>query len=254
MTGTADPAAIQQFRANMRSAYELMKFDRFVLEIAIGQLRRMAERQDTAGITNASHRPERIIRNLENIRNNDSLKPHYERMVNQCLVLVVAYFSSAVRQIFLQAAERGFRDRVGEGLLKQDFELTVGQLRDAHDDLAAFVAAALADRKEISFQDMQSIRNAFRKFFSVELDRDERMNNVIAALACRHLLVHTDGNVTDRLLNQLATVRPRALKPELVLGERLQFTQPELKAVGKDMLAFLRDLTDRLSSAGLALP
>ena len=45
----------------MKSAHELMKFDQFVLEIAIGQLRRLAERQNTAGITNPQHRPERVI-------------------------------------------------------------------------------------------------------------------------------------------------------------------------------------------------
>jgi hypothetical protein len=253
MTGKGDFAPVRRFRQNVKGVYELMKFDEFVLSIAIGQLRRLGERQDTAKITNAQHRPERVIKQLENIKEHQSLKPHYERILNQCLVLLVAYFGSALHDLFIDGASAAFKGNVSEALLKEELKVTVRQLSDMETTLPIFVAEKLVEVKDISFQDMKSIRRAFETYFGLVLERNEAMNDIVVAQACRHVIVHTDGDVDARLTKQVGGSVPRTIKPDLAPGQPLQFTREELVSISRSMLALLRSVASQLGEKDLAI-
>jgi DNA helicase HerA-like ATPase len=253
MTGKGDYAPVRRFRQNVKGVYELMKFDEFVLSIAISQLTRLSERQDTAKIANPQHRPERVIKQLENIKEHQSLKPHYERMLNQCVVLLVAYFGSALRDLFVDAASAAFKGNVSEALLKEELKVTVRQLSDMETPLPVFIAETVVEHKDISFQDMKSIRRAFETYFGVVLNRDAAMNDIIVSQACRNVLVHTDGEIDSRLIRQVSGSTPRTVKPNLVAGQRLQFTRDELTSISRAMLGLLRTIASQLAEKDLAV-
>jgi hypothetical protein len=71
---------------------------------------------------------------------------------------------------------------------------------------------------------MQSIARAFKDYLGIEIERTQRVNDIVLAQGCRHVIVHSGGIVDDRLVRQLSSAQPRRLKPRLVLGERIQFT------------------------------
>jgi hypothetical protein len=71
--------------------------------------------------------------------------------------------------------------------------------------------------EKLSFQDMKSIGRAFKLLLAEDLPRDTRINNIIVAQACRHAVVHAEGVVNGRLLNEIRDADPRTVKQILSL-------------------------------------
>src|SRR5687768_3394183 len=130
MTGKADVPAIQTFRANLASIHELMRFDDMVLEFVIGPLQRLSDRQTTAGITNQRHRADQILALVRGIKKNASLQPYYAAMYNQCLVLLVSYFASAARELFIDAVVSAIDSGARPELLDAEVRLTPRDVRE----------------------------------------------------------------------------------------------------------------------------
>ena len=246
MTGTADTRAIQQFRSNIESVHELLRFDELVLQLAIGQLKRVSASHDAASITNPRHRVEKVISMLERIRDNQSLQPHYQQMYNQCVVLLVSYFGSAIRQLFVDAIASAVRFGNITELLDEELKLTPRVLVERQTDVPELVGESIADRKDLSFQDMQSIARAFSRYFHFEPEKNATVNDIILGQACRHAIVHAGAVVDIRIMSQLRGALPRTLKPQLVSGDQIQFSPDEINHLSKSMLMYLRGIAEML--------
>src|ERR1043166_3445495 len=94
------------FKANLDSVVSLINFDREVQDYAISRVQELHTRLKKGGIDNARLNAERTVEILQNIRRNDSLRPRYEVIFNQALVLLVSHFGSAVGDIFRYAVMR----------------------------------------------------------------------------------------------------------------------------------------------------
>lgn len=254
MTGKADAAAIQTFRRNIRSVHELMRFDDMVLEFVIGPLEKLAERQTTAKINNPRHRVDSVLATVKGIQRNASLRPHYSAMYNQCLVLVVSYFASASRSLFIDSVVAAIDSGASSDLLDSEVRLTPRDIHSAAGNPAQLIAEALADAKEMSFQDMQSVDRAFRKFFGSAPEKGQMINDIIVGQACRHSIVHAGALVSRRLLTQVRAATPRTLKQSLTDGELIEFSREEVTHVAKEMLQFLRATAELVEASGVRLP
>ena len=79
------------FKANVDLVYELAEFDRVVLDFSLSSLEGLQERlkekfdNERLLVTNA-------LAVLRQVRTNASLKPKYQHIFNQCVVLLVSYF------------------------------------------------------------------------------------------------------------------------------------------------------------------
>lgn len=62
------------------------------------------------------------------------------------------------------------------------------------------IATLFIDKKDLSFQDMQAISRAFKDYISVEITKNKTVNNIIPAQACRNVIVHAGGKITNRLI------------------------------------------------------
>ena len=67
---------------------------------------------------------------VRDIRSNDSLRTHYQTMYNQCVVLLVSYFASAVQQVFETALPSKLKEgmplnleKIGYSYYKVDMDL-----------------------------------------------------------------------------------------------------------------------------------
>lgn len=115
-------------------------------------------------------------------------------------------------------------------------------MAEEHEDISAFLADLLASTEGLSFQDMQSIGRAFGQYFKTELPRDDIVNDIIIAQACRHAIVHSGGVVDRKMLRQVRDAQPRTLKLRLALGERLSFTPNEIARASQAMRQHLARL------------
>jgi hypothetical protein len=235
----------QDFAANVESVSELVNFDRYVMDFAIERVEGL-HRRLSAGDMNPATNGEHALTALKNVRQNDSLRRNYGVIANQALVLLVSYFGSTVGDIFRTAVPLVHARRLSDKLRKEDLRLTLDELVQFSQDPES-LGDLFATKKDISFQDMQSIVRAFSGYIGVEMPRDGAMNNIIVGQACRHVIAHSGGVVDRRCVSQLANARPRTLRQQIRLGDVIQFTTDELNAVAADMMAFIDSVATSVS-------
>lgn len=239
--GDTNLATLRRFNENRDAAIRLMEFDGVILRqttsalnAAIQKINRFhSNKALTSELSNS-------LKNLENIHSNESLRKQYEMMNNQCLVLLVSYFTLAVETLFKDSLV-SILSRLPSGALRMEpLKLTVEDLRQSSFDLKARIGDIIA--KEISFQDMQSIGRAFHTYYTFAIAQDKDVNNIILAQACRHAIVHCGAVVNQRTIHQVARAVPRSVKMDVVVDSEIGFDRNEVRAVGELMYAYLNAL------------
>jgi hypothetical protein len=226
----------------------LLTFDQIVLSIAITQLERIKESQDTGKITNPRHRVDGVITMIKRIRENDSLAPYFDAINNQCLVLLVSYFAAALRDLYRAAVGAALETTPSQELLSEELKVSVGELLRTQDDPASQIANLLIDKKDLSFQDMQGTARAFEELTGFNPPKDSTVHDIIVAQACRHAIVHAGEIASTRTLGQLASAVPRSIKSQLKVGERIVFVVEEVKAVAQAMDTYVVRLIDGITT------
>lgn len=231
------------FKENIAIVEKLMKFDEVVQFLCLKTLKKADEGQKKIGCDNhPSCNLKPMIKQIENIRQHESLQPSYEIMFNQCVVLLVSYFSSAIEDIFRESLEKRIRNKHLGQLENQEIKLTLAQLIYEESIVDIFIS-----KRDISFQDMQSIGNAFEEYIEIpKIIRDKDVNNIILSQACRHCIVHNGSMVNKKVLNQLKTINPRDLKQVLSINEKILFNEDEIKIIIKSMSKYIDNLVFQL--------
>jgi hypothetical protein len=242
--------ALIEFGKHRAAVQKLVNFDRDILDFVVDSLREHVAGMKAGGVSNPNQTGEKLLRVLEPIRKNDALRSRYETVFNQALVLLVSYFASAVHTLFREA----IREQVAGGgrdtmLAKERLSFTVAELCEPGFELPDAIPNALIQANDISWQDMQSIHRAFRKYFEIDMLRDGQVNDIIAVQACRHAIVHAAGIVNERTIKQLANANPRTLKQHVKLGERVQFSTDEIERAATAMEEYLIKLAGRVAAA-----
>ena len=243
--------AVTSFEANVESVHRLAEFDHLVQDFVLGQLEQLNKRlREDHAIANPRLAVQQAYTQIKNIRKNDSLRPQYEYIFNQCVVLLVSYFGSALGDIFRAAVSDALTGPGGvKKLLDEKLTVSVRELAELGTDVGAKLGDLLILKNDISFQDMQSTFRTFRDYLGIEIKRDIQMNNIILGQAARHVIVHANAVANTQFMNQVRTAVPRSLKPKLVTDERLLFTPEELRSLGDSMIGFIRILSVRAASA-----
>jgi hypothetical protein len=236
-----------RFERNVGSVFELMNFDRVVTDFAVENVERLHQRlQQSSAADKPWLNAEHTLAALRNVRNNGSLRPHYQTIFNQCDVLIVSYFAAMIQDVFKVCLPERLRMTTDTKLLKQEMKLTLSDLKDNDFDLRDRFAELFIDARDISFQDMGSIARAFGEYVGYEPPRTPQVHNIIAGQACRHAIVHAGGIVDRRLIRQLASANSRQVQRDLVEGETIQFTPEEITIVATSMKAYVDDLAKGL--------
>jgi len=255
---------VAAFRLNRDAVYGLLNFETAVLDIAISQLETLRDQSQRTWARALNLKVEehtvpahlnvqKTIDVLQNIRDHGSLKPRYEVMVNQCVVLLVSYFGAAVKDLFREAVSHALQSRRHKKVLAYELKISADELQGLERPIE-FIADYIGSGSDISFQDMKSIARAMAEFFGVTLEKDEIVNDIILAHACRHAIVHHGMVMDNKLVKQVAGAHPRLLKPEVELGVEIQFSPTEVHEAGRAMSQYVESLATKLeeASGGLA--
>lgn len=248
---TATPSSIEQkFTIDVESVYALMNFDHTVLELAITQVSDLQERLTKHHkFDNARLSVVRTLTLLQNIRNNNSLRPRYHVIFNQCVVLLVSYFGAAVGEVFRSLLPQALKSPSNEKVLKDEIRVSLGELQALDFNLFKDIGDLVVAKKDISFQDMQSIERAFRDYFGYAPRRSNDVNNIVLAQACRHAIVHAGAIADSRLVKQIAQARPRDVKDKIKEREHIQFELSEIEVIAKSMVRYIEDLLAGIRSS-----
>jgi hypothetical protein len=192
--------------------------------------------------------PETRLKNLENIRKHDSLRPGFQALVNQSAVLLASYFASGVSQLFRVAIAAALEQRPSKVLEQHEIKFTVKELQNLKVELNDAIPDPIAEGPGVSFQDTKSIQRIFKDYLDVDIPRDEVTNDVSVELALRHVLVHNGSIVDRKCFRQTEDSLPRTFRREIKLGETINFNTEEIRAVGATMIEYMQRLAHECQS------
>lgn len=241
----------EQFNSNVDSVRALLRFDELILEVSLTELEGLNEKlKNVHGIDNPYLLVNNSIKALVGVKEHKSLKSQYERMYNQCLVLLVSYFTSAINDLFIKAIQYSIVYKLELNNSKEDLKFSLKELENYNFDLREVIGEIIVSKNQISFQDMQSTCRSFKDYLSIEIKQDEDINNIIFSQACRHSIVHALSEANEKCINQIKNAIPRDLKDDLKTGDKISFSIDEIETVIKSMYNFIRLLTERINELG----
>jgi hypothetical protein len=241
--------ALQSFRQNADAVERLLEFDHVVLDVAVTGLRELENQLESKNLHSALP----LVRNraalLENLKHADSLRPQYEAIFNQCVVLLVSYFSSAQHTLFRDAVVTALELSATVPAASEELKISWMAVIQAESDQAEMFAELLIAQHDISFQDMQSVSRAFAKHLQINVEKTLDVNDIILGHAARHVIAHTGGTIDHKMINQIKNATPRRLKEALAEGERIRFSPEEIRTLATSMRDHLAALTTTVERA-----
>lgn len=229
------------FKKNTAEVDQLIDFDKEVLQVVTMTIESLHSQLKPL------HGDERLnggraLQVIRGIRDNKTLEGKYQTIHNQAIVLLVSHFASALGEAFRTTVAHCLENTDTGKLFDEEIKITIRDIKELEWNLKGGIAEILIAKHDFTFQDMASTVRAFKNYANIELTRDIAMNNIITAQACRHVIVHSGGRITERTIRQLSGAFPRTLKPEVTLGDAVKFSIQEVNAIKNDMICFVERL------------
>ena len=153
-----------RFDEHIVSVNRLIGFDRDVLDHAITNLRDLSDKlKKHHKLDNPHLSVDNTLKQIENIREHDSLRSRYKTIVNQGLVLLVSYFASSIHDLFRLGVLTILEKEDDSDIFKSQIKVTLRELKDVNFEVKDIVPDLVIQSKNISFQDMQSIKRTFKE-------------------------------------------------------------------------------------------
>lgn len=239
---------LNEFKRDIGSVYSLLDFDVFIIDLPLSEIRDLktyAEKQSLPVVIQKADKLEKI---LTGIRTHGSTKLTYETIYNQCIVLLVSYFSATLENLFEYCIESSLKAGASDALLSEEIKLHVKDMYSIGENPLAQVGEFLISGNKISFQDMKSIKRAFEMYLNISMEKDALTNDIIFAQAARHIIVHNGSEINSKFQHQITSATPRTIKPEMPNTGKLLFSKEEVIQVGKRMEEYIGFLSEKLSS------
>lgn len=231
----------------LESVKDLSNFDRKITDFCLEHLEQLNNRYKNApfSTSNQIYLCENTIKLIKNIRDNNSLSTHYNTMHNQCIVLAVSFFTSAISDIFRYSVQKSSE----AGTLpasNEDIKLSIKELQELSFNLSNHIADIILKKKDISFQDMQSIVRVFDNYLHIKIPKNEPCNDIILAQASRHSIIHNHSIADEKFMNQIKNAIPRSIKQSFEANKPFQYTASEIEFITFAMLVFVQELRKQL--------
>jgi hypothetical protein len=153
-------ASLRAFHSNLTDVERLINFDRDVLSLAIDHLSELEKKLRKQRLENPQLNVTATLRVLSNVRSNDSLRPRYQTIFNQAVVLLVSYFASILGDFFRIGIAHRLSSDQSDALLREEIKVTFGELKERGWNVKDVAADVLISKRDFNFQDMASTHRA----------------------------------------------------------------------------------------------
>lgn len=241
---------LDSFTSHIESVKSLMSFDEIVLDFCINQIENLNERiknNTEIKITNVQFLPESALKQLKLIKQHDSMRIQYESIYNQCLVLIVSYFTSSVKDLFRDSLQY-YSEKKHQSLkfINAELKFTFEELENYGFDLSKSVGDIIIKKRNLTFQDMQSICREFQNYFGLKIEKNRIVDNIILAQAARHAIVHSLSIADERFINQISQTTKRTIKASISIDDELRFLPLEIEEIMNNMREFLSNIENMI--------
>lgn len=233
---------------NIHQVNELMNFDGIILDYCITHLKQLNTKLKSNPVfkQNKYLWADNAIKSIEDIKENGSLRRHYDSMYNQGVVLTISYFSLAIYEIFKQYIVFVIKNGIELDFKKEDIKINFEELQKILINNYEDIGDIFIEKKDISFQDMQSMNRAIKNYCGIEIDKNYDVDNIILGLSSRHIIVHNLSIINDKFIKQISYAGNRTIKESFKIGDKLSFDIDELNVLQTSILAYTSNLIDKL--------
>lgn len=239
---------LKTFQGNIKRVDQLMEFDDAILSMIIRHLDKLKQLFEQQKLISPLRNVNKYLKIFKNIHRNESLRNYYETMYNQCVVLLVSYFATALEDIFKINLMEKIKKKNPGPIIDEKITLSLGDIKEMDYNLSEKIPDLFLAKNDLSFQDMKSVNRTFSTYFNYQHDRNKILNNIILGQACRHIIVHSGSRITDRFKRQVKVANPRDLKKDLTGIKTIQFEPSEIKILAHSMNKYLEALIDGLNN------
>jgi hypothetical protein len=237
---------VATFQTAVGAVEQLLEFGNVIIDMAVDGLKTLEAQLEERNLHSAVQLVKNKATVLSNIKRGDSLRPQYEAMFSQCVVLLVSHFGSAVHDVFRRAVQDALREGLSVPAAAEELKVSWDGIAKTDAPPEALFADLLVAQNDISFQDMQSITRAFKKHLRVAIERDTDTNNIILGQAARHSIVHSGSRIDKRMARQIADAVPRELMKDATLGLPISFTPAQVRMLAESMSRYLDRLVEQV--------
>lgn len=237
-----------QLEDQFNKVFSIMEFDKDFIEIVISQLDKQGKQLESHGITNHHLLPYNSIKLLESICQSGPKRSKYKPIYSQSIVLLVSYFSSTISSIFNDTLTFYLNnlEKVPKSLAKEEFKFNLSELNELEYDLSTEIGRMIARKADISFQDMQSIYRAFKRYFNIEIEKNYHVDNIITAQSLRHAIVHNAEIIDNKCKRQIDIANNRTIERAFSVGDTIEVNKDDLVAIADSMKSYVSNLTSLL--------
>lgn len=177
---------------------------------------------------------------LDEVKFLPQLKPKYEILREQSVVLMVGVFEVFISDIFREIANHDPGYFVWP---EKDKKISIGiESFTPTFTLGDAIIAHLAN-KQFSFQDLKSILRATKDYLGVEFDvPDDIRKNIIFGTSCRHIIVHNISIVDRQFLLQTRELKNLNYKE----GNKIELEDNDIKNIKGAITSFADELVQLL--------
>ncbi|MGN6568252.1 MAG: CHC2 zinc finger domain-containing protein [Flavipsychrobacter sp.] len=244
---------VANFNSHIDSVLELLEFDKILMQFCISQIEELSVRiksNKEIAVTSVYYLPDTTLQALYNIQQNESLKRNFTAIYNQGVVLLVAYFTSAVKDFFKEVIQYIVHNKAGHfKSIEYEFKIGLDELEAVGFDLRSSVADIILKKKSLSFQDMQSIIREYKLHLGIDIPKTSTIDNIILAQAARHAIVHSLAIADEKFIAQVSGAPQRTVKRSLALNEEIHFDKSEVQELISEMKSFFNSVSEQLKQS-----
>lgn len=240
----------EAFAKNSGSVSKLMGFDAVVLRAIMEGLGPIPDELEAEGRNNLATKVRNRLQLVENIRDRGTTKLHYDTILNQCVVLLVSHFASALHGAFRVGVAGALEQpKRFEALVDSELKLSPRDLHRLGPEAGRWWADLLVMQRGINFQDMKKVDKAFRDYLNVNAPTGKRLNDIVYGQLTRHCIVHTGATFDQLAVDQLEDRVPLEVDLHLRPGDNIQYTPRLVEALANAMTWYLAELLWSLQTA-----
>jgi len=167
---------------------------------------------------------------------------------NQSLLLLISIFTSTLKNIFEKSITHHVKTSNEIQFGDQEVKISFKYLLENSDNITDSFANIIIEKKEISFQDLQSSIRAFKDYLNITVKIDSNhTNNIIFGLASRNIIAHTyPYKASEKFMIQIRNANERDIKKDIKKDEFLNFNITELEILTKSLKLFIENLTNQI--------
>ena len=235
----------KEFSDYAASIDKLLTFDEFVLDAALKYYKEAIAILVRGGYSESPAVSKLRIgeQSLATIKQDKSLRPSYEAIYNQVVVIWVSVLAATLESMFKYLVRKNYPNLPDK---KRDRKISLGDLLIFENLKEGFADIVLNADDSISFQDIGSIQRTFKEYFDIPFDDGPHFDNVAFAIMARHAIVHNAGRIEGgfRKYSKEKLTKRTVMKDLSKAG--FQFELTEAKELSLSFQNFVKSLLTKI--------